>query len=234
MSCPTRSDNPSEISSLFPTDTVPENRADVLRRTCAIGSLTPVGVTEFLCGLLGMYFSDVGNITSEIVRKMVTREGGWSVDNNTSGKGVLFIAPIGKFDPANVENRPAIVVKDNDWNWKSPVIGMAVGADMYSGKLDYYIEAECSHTVFAIANEYAECQILGFEVTRMLLYNIQQLRSSGLAGFVVVQTGQVSELKESTENYVVPVSVAYTIQHTWQQQEEAPLLKTIDMDGQPG
>ena len=48
-----------------------------------------------------------------------------------------------------------------------------------------------------------------------------------LAKFQVTEVGEVSEIEESTENYVVPITIGWAYQETWRLSPEAMKLAVL-------
>jgi hypothetical protein len=83
-----------------------------------------------------------------------------------------------------------------------------------------------SHTLFCLAGEGGEVEVLGAEVFRELLgFSSLIRRTLDLTRFGVSELGPVHELQESTENYAVPITVAYASTLTWSIEQDAPKLK---------
>jgi len=107
-------------------------------------------------------------------------------------------------------------------------IGDITGEDYRSGELTFGGYWQGSHTIFALAKEGAEAQILAIEVAKCLLwFGSEILEQLELQRFVPVSIGEVAALKESREHYVVPVVVAYVVPEFWKLQPDAPRTKRI-------
>jgi hypothetical protein len=87
-----------------------------------------------------------------------------------------------------------------------------------------------SHTLFCIGGTGAQAETLATEVRRDLTeFGPAILKTFCLLRFQVVEVGAISELEESTENFVVPVTVGYAFQENWQLLQQAPTLKRISL-----
>lgn len=221
------SNNPnSGVDHLYPEGSTPEVRVDKLSALCSFGH-TPRLITGIIRQILLQYFIDPQNVRNNYLRAALERSGAWS-DGVNSG---IFIESLDRWRPEVTEARPAIVIKEGDWNWMRVGIGDQAGVDWRSGKSSYLGYWRGTHTVFAIGGEGPETQILSAEVAKLLLYyGPTIMHQMDLHRFVMLQIGAMSALKESTENYIVPVNVAYVAEEQWSLQEDAPRLKRINFN----
>jgi len=152
------------------------------------------------------------------------RDGVWSTDNENG----LMIESLHRWRPELTESRPALILKEGEWRWLRLGIGDQAGVEYRSGKLTFGGYWTGTHTIFAVANGGREAQTLAIETMKCLLwFSSQIIDALELQRFVPVSIGSVSALKESTENYVVPLTVAYAVPEFWTLQEEAPRIKRI-------
>lgn len=171
------------------------------------------------------HFSDTRHILNASLRKRIEDDGGWTPNADTG----IYIESLHKWNPEQTESRPGIILKEQEWQWQRRGIGDLFAEDWRSGQQTFHGLWQGAHTLFALGNEGAEAQILAIEMAKILLwYSPRFTRDLGMHRFVLVSIGAVSALKESTENYVVPVNVAYVVQETWHLTPEAPRLKRID------
>ena len=61
------------------------------------------------------------------------------------------------------------------------------------------------------------------------IYPIRQ--HLGLRQFSVTEVGDIQEIEESTENYVVPITVGWGYEHTWQLKLESLPLQDVSITG---
>lgn len=216
-------DNPQEVEDLYPPDATPEVRFVHHSSLCSFGhsQLTMSGI---LRQVLLQHFVDPDQIISASLRRSLEHNGAWREGTNTG----IYIESLARWRPELTESRPAIVLKEGDWEWKRLGIGDHMGTDSLTGQQDFGGCWAGTHTLFVLGNEGAETQILAWEVSKTLLWYARQIaRDFDLRRFVPVSTGALAALKESTENYVVPVNVAYVVDETWWIQEDSPRLKRI-------
>jgi len=214
--------NPPEVEALYPSGSTPQPRFDRASALCSIGS-TPLILTGALRQLFLQHFADPQNLISATLREYLTTEGVWQ-ENGSS----LLVEAITRFDVSHLGTRPALIIKDNAWQWQRVVIGNLAAYDAMTGTHYYAGLWTGSHTVFVISQQAAETQQIAVEVMRLLLYYGAQLQEDfNLQRFQVMEVGALSALKESREHYVVPVTVQYVAPESWYTEQEAPRLKKI-------
>ena len=221
--CPQDDPNPEYIQDLYPSGQFPENRSQTLSALCSYGQ-SPLVMTGALRQVLIQHFSDVRNILNATLRERMTREGVWSEGTETG----LMIESLHQWRPELTETRPALILKEGDWTWQRMGIGDQMGDELRTGKLNFGGYWQGSHTVFALAKEGAEAQILAIETIKCFLWFQQIIMEQlELQRFVPISLGSVAALKESREHYVVPIVVGYVVPEFWYLQPDAPRLKRI-------
>jgi hypothetical protein len=193
----------------------PELRIEHYSSPCSFG-LTPILMTGFLIQWLGDHFSRRQNIEHPELRDVLWRA------NTRNG---ILIASITDWKPAAVENRPAVIVKRNAWQPERLAIDdrLTPSPDGYE---HYCMLMRGSHTIFCLAGEGGEVEVLAAEVFRELLSFCSIIRRTlDLARFGVSELGPVNELQEATENYAVPITVAYASSLAWTIEQDAPKMK---------
>jgi len=218
------SDSPnSGVEDLYPPGTLPEGRLAKLSALCSFGH-TPRLMTGIIRQILLQNFVDEQNVRNAHLRNYLRENGVWS-EGPDSG---IYIESLLRWRPELTGSRPALVIKEGDWDWMRVGIGDRGSVDWRSGKQSYLGYWKGTHTVFAIGGEGPETQILGAEVAKLLLWYGQLIAEQmSLHRFVPLQLGAPRALQEATENYVVPVSVAYVAEEQWSTQADAPRLKRI-------
>jgi hypothetical protein len=199
----------------FPASPGPELRIEHYSSPCSFG-LTPILMTGFLIQWIGDHFSRRQNIEHPELRDVLWRA------NTRNG---ILIASITDWKPAAVENRPAVIVKRNAWQPERLAIDdrLTPSGDGYE---HYCMLMRGSHTIFCLAGEGGEVEVLGAEVFRELLTFCSIIRRTlDLKRFSVSELGPVHELQEATENYAVPITVAYASELDWRIEQDAPMLK---------
>jgi hypothetical protein len=89
-----------------------------------------------------------------------------------------------------------------------------------------------SHTLFCIHGTGASTEILAEEVKAHLVACLLPIRRDlGLRQFSVTEVGAIQELEESSENYVIPITVGWGYEHTWQLRLESLPLQSMSITG---
>jgi hypothetical protein len=223
LNCPPGEPNPDSITALYPQGSRPEIRVPNLSALCSYGQ-SPLVMQGALRQALIHHFSDVENIMNSTLREQLRRSGVWSDGPNTG----IYIESLHRWRPELTQSRPGLILKEGTWQWQRMGIGDKMGGDYRSGRQFFGGYWAGSHTIFALANEGAEAQILAIEANKSLQRFQEEIATQlELQRFVPVSIGEVAALKESTENYVVPVVFAYVVPDFWYTQMEAPRLKRI-------
>lgn len=219
--------NPPEIEAAFPAGTVPEQRLTNISSLCSNGMRAHV-MTGFLRQLLITHFSDPDNIDEPRIRKQLENAGAWSpIDGETNHDGIV-VESITRWLPQAADNRPAVLIKRNDWGWKRQGVGDLTQGNQYTGSSTYSAFWQGSHTLFCLAQNGAEAEFLTTEVIRFLVRFAPAIRSElNLHRFTLESVGAVSEVEEVTKGYAVPVTVAYVSEESWTLQPHAPRLKRV-------
>lgn len=225
--CPPEPANPDSVEALYPSGSRPADRLLKLSTVCSFGQ-TPNAITGALCQLLQYQFADPRNIRSATVRRMVAREGAWRQGNPDNA---IFIESIQNWVPELTQSRPAIIIKDGDWNLERKGIGNQLGDDYETGEEAFGAFWYGSHSLFAIGGPGAggETKALAGEVAKILLQWGQHFANTlELHRFTLVKLGALASLEEAPEHYVCPLDVAYVVSENWTTQIEAPRLKRIE------
>lgn len=215
--------NPADVEAMFPGDVSPQVRMGTLSALRSLG-YTPQVVSGAILQALRQHFCDPANIMNHRLRAYLQREGAWGAGRSSG----LYIEVLAKWEPRETERRPAILIKENDWEMSRSVIGGIADEDWRLGVTTYLGMWQGTHTIFALGNEGAETQILAAEIARLMVWFSQVFcEQLSLHRFQMIQLGALSAVEESTEHYVAPVTVAYQAEEVWDLQLEAPRLKRI-------
>jgi hypothetical protein len=215
--------NPAEIEALYPEGSAPEIRIERQSALCSYGH-SQIVLSGGIRQVLMQHFADSDQIILPTVRAFLEREGVWSADETTG----IVIEALSRWRPELTEARPAIIIKEGEWQWKREGIGDFLGAEYQDGTHHYAGYWSGTHTMFALGNESAETQLLASEIAKTLLwYQSTIAEAFDLDRFIVVSIGALAALKESRETFVVPVNVAYVLTESWYTRPDAPRLKRI-------
>lgn len=182
----------------------------------------PIVLTGFMRDFMVRHFQE-GNIEEPALRHLVWRN---ALTTN------ILIESIHRWRPQLTESRPAVIIKRNAYSNRRVGIGDRMQGNPADRVGDPHFATYWmgSHTLFCIGATGAQAELLGTEVQRELCqytYLIQQ--ALGLHRFQVTDVGEIGELEESTENFVVPVTVGYAFEDRWVLQQQAPPLSSVSL-----
>lgn len=143
----------------------------------------------------------------------------------------ILVESIHRWRPELTEHRPAIIIKRNAYANRRLGIGDKLnGSPTRSGNAHYSTLWIGSHTLFCIGGSGAQAELLATEVQREVHHFGPVIaRTALLQRLQVLEVGAVAELEESSENFVVPISVGYGFMEQWVIRQEAPTLRRISL-----
>lgn len=220
--CPTPSDPPSKDAC--------QTQSTVNVNYLCENGWQPLLITGFFRDLLTRQWSDPTNIVSPEMKQYV-----WS-ENKTSG---ILIESVYRYRSDLVEKRPAIMIKRNSFkNMQTGFGGQIFGAgaaayENEKGAISRHTTLFVgSHTFFCIHGTGASTEILASEVMAHLIACIHPIRQHlGLRQFSVTEVGAIQEIEEASENYVIPITVGWGYEHTWQLRLESLPLQDVSITG---
>jgi hypothetical protein len=182
----------------------------------------PLVLTGFLRDYLVRHFQAM-TIEDNALRHLI-----WKNDLTTP----ILIESIHRWRPQLTEARPAVIIKRNAYSNRR----VGIGDRMQGNPADRLGNAHFatywlgSHTLFCLGGSGAQAELLATEVQRELTeFGPVIQRAVGLHRYQVVEVGEVGELEESTENFVVPVAVAYAFEQKWVLLSQAPRLAHVSL-----
>lgn len=170
---------------------------------------------EIIIQWLRGHFGDPNNI--EKLQPAFAGQYVWTNSDDTTG---ILIEDVTKWKPTMTEKRPAVMLKRGDVQ----VMHQGILADSFQGgDPNHNVHTNLlvgTHTAFCISRQNGEVGLLGSEVYRELMRFaplIKQRLGGVVAKIAVVQIGgSGTQLQEATENWVIPVSLAYAFWDTWE------------------
>lgn len=144
----------------------------------------------------------------------------------------ILIESIHRWRPELTEKRPAVIIKRNSFsNKRMGIADLNQGPSTSRfGDRHYNTYWVGSHTLFCIAGSGAQAELLGAEVCRELHHFHPVTRETALLHrYQVTEVGAVAELEESTENFVVPITVGYAYEDTWVVSQERPPFRGVSL-----
>lgn len=211
-------------------DGTPYNLDKEISSLCTEG-LRPSVLTGVILRLITRHFSVERGIQHPKLKSYI-----WNRDPRTTK---ILIVPVWRWLTLSSQLRPAIVVKRNALRPRQLGIsdGEAVTASEPRSDTDRIplnqeaisqIAVAGSHTIFALANEADAAEILSTEVwTRLMQYQQAIQTEFGFHRFRVAEIGPISKLEEASEDFVVPITVAYAYIEAWSVWSSSPFLKRI-------
>jgi hypothetical protein len=149
----------------------------------------------------------------------------------------ILIESVYRYRADLVEKRPAIMLKRNGYR-NNPIgfSGQSFGSGFAvhqneKGAFEYYTTLFVgSHTLFCIHGTGASTEMLATEVQGHLIDLMPVIRSQlGLRQFTVTEVGAIQELEESSENYVIPLTVGWCYEHNWRLKKESLPLQGVSL-----
>lgn len=172
---------------------------------------------------LTQHFSNTNRIVEPGIKDRV-----WDPDFE---KSKIQINAVEDWKPQTTEQRPSILAKRNDFKFVRYGIDNRLmgGGVPYNTKRLHTGVMTGSHTIFCIAGEGGEAEQLGAEVFQELMKFAPIVREwLDMLRVELVSVGKLSKLEEASENFVVPVDIAYAYQENWELYPmDAPILTEI-------
>jgi hypothetical protein len=186
---------------------------------CSLG-LLPDQMTGELRHIVGEHFARRETIEAPALKDLLWR---------ASQVGGILVESIARWKPEELGQRPAVIIKRNDWTATRILQDDRYGSTPQAEPI-YAVIMQGSHTLFCLAKAGEEAEVLGAEVLRELRGFSKQVRIElALGRFVVMGLGELFQLKEATETFAVPVTVAYAATESWTVHEHAPRLRRIEL-----
>lgn len=212
----------SSSSSDQSTAAEPQFIGATVSSLCSLG-VRPQLITGVLRDVLIRHFYSSDTIEEYDLRHLL-----WTANDRTK----ILIESIHRWKPGTVERRPAILIKFNGIQNHRVGVGdrnLGPSANMY-GHATYSTFWYGSHTVFCIAAEGAQAQLLGTEVQRELTqFGPQILATLDLKKFQVVDVRGLNEIEEAREAFAVPINIGYAYEEKWILREQAMPLRRISL-----
>ncbi|RKX21350.1 MAG: hypothetical protein DRP45_12430 [Candidatus Zixiibacteriota bacterium] len=200
---------------------------------CSTG-LRPHILTGVILWLIRRHFLEERTIQHPDLKGYI-----WDPDPRVSK---ILIEPVWRWLTLRIQQRPGVVVKRNSLRPRQlalgdgqTVIGTPDASSIPAGNgASAAVAMTGSHTLFVIAGKEAQVELLGAEIVSRLIQYQQAIQKEFLfSRFRVAEIGAVSKLEESTENFAIPISVAYAYVDSWSIWAEAPFLKRLIVEASP-
>ena len=195
----------------------PQSKVYTSSNFCSLGP-RPLLMTGFIRRILTDYYSDANNIEHEVFRTRL-----WNSGLDTG----ILIEDVLVWRPELADKRLAILIRRN--GWRSQRLSINDIAGITSEGFNQHFRAWVgSHTLFCMAKEGAEVELLAAETYRYLEHFGPVFRKYfALQKFEVGEVGQPAELAESAEHFTVPITIVYAWQDRWTLHQHTPKIKRI-------
>ena len=153
----------------------------------------------------------------------------WNKDDKLSQ---IFIESVYRWNPTNIQQRPAVIVKRGPWKFNPTGIGNRYmgppETDGYAEDL-HVVGVMGTHSFFCLGTSGTEADEIAMEVVNCLLGFSQVIREQFCLGqFLVSDIGAVSKVDECQDHFGVPVNVGYSMQWNWKLIRQAPIWARLD------
>jgi len=211
------------ISSTVPEQGYPQFVGTEISNLCSVLA-RPAILTGMFRDVLVRHFATETSIEQPELRALI-----WQPDPTTG----ILIESITRWNPQQTQQRPAVVIKRQ--GYRNTRIGLGgerwqlPPADRH-GHPHYTTVWTGSHTLFCIAQAANQAELLATEVQRELHQFAQLiLQEALLLRFGVVEVGEIAQLEEARDAFVVPVTAGYAYEESWTVRQQAPTLKRVSL-----
>lgn len=210
--------NPSISAADVP---LPEPYAKLLIPTpsnlCSM-ALRPLMITGLIRDWMTKHFAGPLSAEEPDLRNLIWQEG---------VRTGMLIESIYRWRGDIVNKRPALIIKQNARQNVRYGIDDAMGINGH-GTPRFATHWVGSHTVFCIQGSGASAEILATEVQRELTEYAHPLRASlGLALWQVTEVGEIAEVEEARESFVIPVTVGWAYAEGWALHQNSLKLRKV-------
>ena len=186
---------------------------------CSLG-WRPILLTGFFRDSLVRHFAAPLSIENPDLRHLV-----WRADERTG----ILIESVYRWRGSLVEKRPAVIIKRNAYRNVRYFIGDRAGTTE-KGFDKFLTTWVGSHTLFCIHGTGASAEILATEVQREYTQFAWAIkRDLGLLAFAVTEVGAISEVEEANEHFVVPVTIGWAYEESWQLATDSRPFRKISL-----
>ena len=174
------------------------------------------------------HFYEADNILNDHLKGYL-----WSDSPDTR----VQIEPSYKWDPVNVQQRPAIFIKREDVSVKST---FSLGHGKHTSHVnlngshtgvDNTVFIEGAHSILCVGGTAAEAENLGWEVLlKYLLYKEVLKKEANLGTLIVSGMSPANKVDENKENWMTQIKLSWAYALDWTLFQEAPILKKVAFD----
>jgi len=196
---------------------MPEDRTTQQSNLCSLGP-RPQIMTGLFVSLLQDHFADADNIEHAVFRDRLYVAG---------EETKILIEDATVWTPDRTQKRPAIIVKRNAWKHlkRYTLANTGVTEEGYVGHSKVW---RGSHTIFCVAPKGGETETLAAETYLFLMRFGPVFRQYfQLLQFELVDIGALSQLEEDSTHYVVPITVMYGWDETWNIRQHVSPMRDV-------
>lgn len=205
----------------------PQLRPGLLSQLGCSYGWRPILITGLIRDLLIQHFAEPG-LAQDTIFRLAAEQGRPNTWREGTDTGIL-IESIHRWRGELVGLRPAVIIKRNSYSGLRLGLGDRVRVDG-RGFQTFSKLWVGSHTVFCLHGSGAGVELLSCEVKDHLDQNSQVITEYlGLLRWQVTEVGPISEIEESKETFVVPVTVGWAFQSNWTLELESPKLRRVTL-----
>lgn len=198
---------------------MPEDRTFTESNLCSLGPRPQVMTALFLTELR-RHYSSADNLEYAVFRERLYTETATTEDSTG-----IMIEDASVWTPTRTQKRPAILVKRNAWKHLKRLTMANQGIERASKNTQHVKLWRGSHTLFCIAPNGGECELLTAETYRYLMHFGHLFRKYfRLLMFELLDVGPLSMVKEASTHYAVPITIVYGRDESWFIRKHAPPL----------
>jgi len=172
-----------------------------------------------LLTIIRRHFAMGDNIELDTMKHYV-----WDKDDKLSK---ILIEPVYRWNPKNIQQRPAVIVKRGPWKVNQIGIGSRnTGAPDTDGYAEdaQAVHVSGVHSFFCIGTTGLEAEEIAQEVVNCLMSFQQVIRNQLCLGrFFLTDVPPASKIDECQDHFAVPVNVEYSMQWNWKLLRQAPI-----------
>ena len=125
----------------------------------------------------------------------------------------VMIEDVLSFKPDEVARRPAIFVKAGTWTNERITINDRVFELDHDG---FISKIRGSHVIYVVGKTPANVELLAREVYSYLTgFHTKIMCALGVERMQIMELSEPAELEEASENFVIGISIQYSLTHAW-------------------
>lgn len=168
------------------------------------------------------------SLVVEMLKSCFEQEGNFLYKRGDPVNSTVSILEKNQLKLDEVQKRPAIIASRGPIGVVRHSIGDFKSLNP-NGTQDLSILLDGSYTIMCVATNAVEVETLAEEVLGCLLcFQTIIARDWDFIKFRAINIGEVQQIEEYKENFVLPLSFTYQVERTWGIRQVSPILKKID------